>query len=490
MELSNRQKDVLLEWVNTDRNICINAVAGSGKSTLLLCLIKKSKENVIYTAFNSSIQKEMQERFDKLGLEHAKSKTLHSLGYYVLRKHRKVNINNGIKWELLKQWQKQCYKELRYMKWEEKQKLNFFMLNLHEYSRLFLTNKLEELEKHFYSLGKPFLDDDNISKLWIKFQNIRNRHYNRKEIDIDYTDMIYLPVYYDLRVVVNCSYLMIDECQDLNLLQHKLIDKILKYNDIKKWVAVGDQRQSIYGFSGSFSDSMGLFKKRDNVVELPLDICYRCPKLVINESNKVYDVMTGFKEDDGVVEVLYSEVDIKSNSLVICRNTQPLIDLYFRLVLQDRSCYLKGEDILASIKNFLSAYKGKNIYAAENLISNELKSLNRSSKDSDKMKYHYIKDMYKIFTTILKIFDIKNGEINFIIKKLESLFVEKDNAIALCTIHKSKGLESDYVYILNEKGTIPSPFAKTKDQKIQEENLRYVARTRAKKEMYYLELKI
>ena len=55
----------------------------------------------------------------------------------------------------------------------------------------------------------------------------------------------------------------------------------------------------------------------------------------------------------------------------------------------------------------------------------------------------------------------------------------------LCTIHKSKGLESDVVYILNEN-LIPSRFATSKEQLIQEKNLKYVARTRAKKELYFL----
>jgi superfamily I DNA/RNA helicase len=49
---------------------------------------------------------------------------------------------------------------------------------------------------------------------------------------------------------------MVDEAQDLNLAQHKLIDNLLGQGDIRKWVAVGDRRQSIYGFSGSHAGSL------------------------------------------------------------------------------------------------------------------------------------------------------------------------------------------------------------------------------------------
>ena len=58
----------------------------------------------------------------------------------------------------------------------------------------------------------------------------------------------------------------------------------------------------------------------------------------------------------------------------------------------------------------------------------------------------------------------------------------------MCTIHKSKGLEHDTVYILNEF-LIPSKYAMLEEQLIQENNLKYVARTRAKENLIFLNLK-
>ena len=63
----------------------------------------------------------------------------------------------------------------------------------------------------------------------------------------------------------------------------------------------------------------------------------------------------------------------------------------------------------------------------------------------------------------------------------------EEDTITLCTIHKSKGLEADYVYILNEF-LIPSPFSKSAEQRQQENNLKYVARTRAKKGLYKINI--
>jgi ATP-dependent exoDNAse (exonuclease V) beta subunit len=66
------------------------------------------------------------------------------------------------------------------------------------------------------------------------------------------------------------------------------------------------------------------------------------------------------------------------------------------------------------------------------------------------------------------------------------MFEAKDNATRLATIHKSKGLEADTVFWL-ERSNCPSPWAKQDWQKQQEENICYVAATRAKKALYTIE---
>jgi superfamily I DNA/RNA helicase len=83
-----------------------------------------------------------------------------------------------------------------------------------------------------------------------------------------------------------------------------------------------------------------------------------------------------------------------------------------------------------------------------------------------------------------------NDKVGVIILELDSMFksIDDSTAITLCTIHKSKGLEANIVYILNEF-LIPSKFAKSPMQLEQERNLKYVARTRAKEELYYLNIK-
>ena len=62
------------------------------------------------------------------------------------------------------------------------------------------------------------------------------------------------------------------------------------------------------------------------------------------------------------------------------------------------------------------------------------------------------------------------------------------NAVVLSTAHKSKGLEADRVLILTPSN-FPMITKYSKDWEIQQEyNLKYVAYTRAKKELVFIEM--
>jgi superfamily I DNA/RNA helicase len=73
---------------------------------------------------------------------------------------------------------------------------------------------------------------------------------------------------------------------------------------------------------------------------------------------------------------------------------------------------------------------------------------------------------------------------------IEQLFNDANiaNAITLSTCHKSKGLESDRVVILLPN-KLPLTWKGQKDWELEQEmNLRYVAITRAKKELVFVNM--
>ena len=74
-----------------------------------------------------------------------------------------------------------------------------------------------------------------------------------------------------------------------------------------------------------------------------------------------------------------------------------------------------------------------------------------------------------------------NDSIEAVVDSIQSLFEDNvSNMLTLSTIHKAKGREWETVYWLDREGTLPSPYATQKWQQDQEDNLCYVAATRAK----------
>jgi len=147
--------------------------------------------------------------------------------------------------------------------------------------------------------------------------------------------------------------------------------------------------------------------------------------------------------------------------------------------------------LLGTINKFLKPYNYKSIAQTTISLKGALREIeNLTGKSQDQMfKMYRLKENVKIFNILAKNYPDKKDKVGELLTTFDTIFreVSEEDAITLCTIHKSKGLEADIVYILNED-LIPSKFAVSPTQLEQEENLRYVARTRAKKEMYYLDI--
>lgn len=76
-----------------------------------------------------------------------------------------------------------------------------------------------------------------------------------------------------------------------------------------------------------------------------------------------------------------------------------------------------------------------------------------------------------------------------VLTKIEKVFTDdrSGQGIRLSSIHKSKGLEAERVFLLEPKGaTVPHPMAKAEWQRGQEMNLRYVAITRSIEELVFV----
>lgn len=464
-------------------NAVISAVAGSGKSSTIIKALDyiKPERRVLFLAFNSSIVGELKEKIKR---DKTDIKTLHSLGYSMIRQNFKdkeiVIYEHKYRDALYSMFERDC------IDFAPNRKYVTIILKLCDLGRFYLVkdtkdllnvankygiilNSGDELDRAFdlISWGKSSLDESNL---------------------IDFTDMVYLPNVLNLKAF-KYDFIMIDEAQDLSVSQMELFMKCIKQGS--RFIAVGDENQAIYSFSGADAESFAKLRSTPNTIELPLSICYRCPKNVIKLAQRIVpEIECSESALDGFISYDAKISDLSDGDMVICRNTLPLAKLYLKLIANNMTAYIKGSDIGTNLIELLDYFSDDMPNIIEHL--NEISQLylknnisNGQSEEDIRTSQEYNNLLDKI--DCLKIIGANTKSKAEIIGKITSMFAdETKTGICLSTIHKAKGLEANNVYIL-DKNLIPSKFAKQPWEISQERNLKYVAFTRPKRVLGFLD---
>ena len=463
-------------------NAVVSAVAGSGKSTTIvnaLKLIPKNK-NVLFLAFNKSIVDELQKKIGDL--PNVEVSTLHSLGVRAIRKKMKVNIFGGKCSKYINERldngtiQSEVYEHLQPIDKFNWKKNVCTLVDLARVNLMCDEKSLNELaQKHDLEL----VDNEVKASLSVI-------EWDKKNIEeIDFTDMIYLPIMLNIKMP-QYDWVFIDECQDLNAAQRNLFLKCIKPGG--RFVAVGDEKQSIYGFCGADADSFNLLRTIPHTARLPLSICYRCDQNIIKLAQ---DIVPQIQWRDGAAEgeVNYesSIEDIVDGDMILCRVTAPLVRLCMKFISQNKKAYVKGRDIGANLCRMIENTKADTIEYALEVMNKDLdkiigklladKLVTTQQEAMEHPRYVNAKDRVESIAAIAEGLEKSKD----VIEKIKSIFADDNgNGICLSTVHKSKGLENDRVFILCPdklplKGCMNIPWMAE-----QEMNLKYVAYTRAK----------
>lgn len=500
-------------------NAVVSAVAGSGKTTTLIKainLIPKNK-NVIFLAFNKSIASEIRERIPQ-GSNNIEVKTVHSYGYSSMQKSFSCEIENGkyrkILNDIILYHQTDDMKILdkyafdgKSIKWcmdfafqngeaelvEDKQGYFNRVVALCDLGRLNLIDlknldngidQLSELaKKHDLTLvnGECF-------RAWLLI-NI-GASYTFK---VDFTDMVFLPIHYKIETV-KYDIVFIDECQDLNSCQRELMKQAMKPK-VGRFVAVGDSSQAIYGFAGADASSFSKLKEIPNTITLPLSVCYRCGTDIIDLAKKIMPTIEASPNaKKGRVDYDASYKSLNTGDMVICRNTAPLVALCMKLLISNKKSYVMGTDISKNLINLVESCKRKTEeFTVENVFARIFKEKEKMIKNiskKEKITIDEARNSQLIASLTDKISTLEILSKNCImadelIDKLKAIFSDDTDGICLSTIHKSKGLEADRVFIIHSD-LMPSKYAKQDWEIEQERNLEYVAITRAKSLLGYI----
>ena len=295
------------------------------------------------------------------------------------------------------------------------------------------------------------------------------------------------------------DFVFVDEAQDMNKMQLALVKKMFDVKNGGRLVAVGDPCQAIFGFAGSDENSFNNIADIPNTVRLPLSVSYRCAKNIIKYVRNKTNVGIDFWENakDGVVNEESSVNMIKDGDMVICRNTAPLIALCMKFISEKKAAYIRGKDVgdvLANqIKRFVPTKLMNNENGFDHLyqkLDNEIEKARRKAINKGLTPEQaegssgvvLLTERRSCFVALQD--DSQNPQ--DMVDNINKIFSKSDRGgIQLTTAHRSKGLEAKIVHII-EDDLLHGMRAKNEFQKIQENNLRYVAYTRAKDELNFV----
>lgn len=496
-EPSQYQK-AIFDYIQHEKgNLVVEAAAGSGKTYTLvkaLSLIPQDKR-VLMTAFNKDIVKELTKKVKEF--PNVEVRTLHGLGMILTT--RGLGIG-GMKPEGYK------YTQLIYNHWQDLTKTNINKLSrnarksfventkkLVDFGRFYLATTRSEMIELMTKYDIPCVADE--VDVALKVMAIGGKNLD----SIDYTDMIWMPHIYDLHLQ-ECEYdfIMVDECQDLNVAERNLVLRCLKEGG--RLIAVGDSNQCIYGFSGSDPDSFRAIQSIPNTVSMPLSISYRCPESVVKfAQNLVPSIEAKQGAEEGVILDCVSLDDVHDGDMVLCRNNAPLLQVYCKLLEQGKRAYIRGSDVGKNLQNIvIGTHKdylhtnlkqdGVFIRLYEDLFNSRKAIMERYGiSQEDAMKHETIQAKLDMIRA-LEVLGADLTTTEELTKKIGDIFPKNDKGegIMLSTVHKAKGLEADNVFIACAS-LMPSKSALDEWQVQQERNLMYVAYTRAKKVLGFLD---
>jgi DNA helicase-2/ATP-dependent DNA helicase PcrA len=474
---SNYQKDIFEAIARTNNNISIEATAGSGKTTSILLALKLIPKfrRTIFLSYSNTIVNELKERVPS----HIKSATLHSLGYsFITTYYPQIKVDNNkylrLALDAYGAKNKEIYKKA------------YQIQDISQFVRMTLTKLDSEL---IFKMCDQYDIDCSEETVEKTIELIRADQYPRL---IDFADMIFYPATNEGIVQETFHNVMIDEAQDISTAQIEFIKNITKKEG--RIISVGDSNQAIYSFAGADVQSFQRLKSIPNTTILPLSISYRCAKNIVLEAQKIYpEISYSPKAKEGIVRQGQWE-EIEEGDMVLSRNNAPLVDIYYKLIDSNIKAKIYGKEIEKGIISFaeecMSPIKDRfvqNLIEKLNTLINDLyiKGFTNPQKSP---RYENLCDKIDLLEIICN----KCNSTAEIIPTIKNIFSDDTKeGVKLMSIHKSKGLENDRVFFLqNYKGKqlIPSQYATQKWQLVQEENLRFVATTRAKNELVYFNI--
>ena len=461
----------------TPRNFAARARAGTGKTTVIIEGVKRAPDKSIQLcAFNKSIEKELSLRI--VGFSHVKAKTLHGTGCgIVMRNWSGIQIESDNRRGTRA---KDITEAVTGGRVPDAAKA--LITKLHGKSREIFPHAdsagdLINLMYDFDILPDEYLEDMGYTPEVIEDFALKAMEFaaSKKPVEMDFSDMIFLPCR-NRWIRPGPNLVVVDEAQDMSPAQLEIAMGLAR----DRIVVVGDDRQAIYGFRGIDSNTFNKLIKTIDADVLPLTITYRCPQSVVRLAQLlVPDYEACETNPEGIVRNLHKEKlveEAQENDFILSRLNAPLVSVAISLLKSGKRARVAGRDIGAGLKALIRKFKAKSIPDFLSKLSTwEERQMKRMQKAGREDKIGEIVDKADMLRTLFE----EAPNMQFVDDRIDALFSDQEGrGVIMCSsVHKAKGLETQRVFTLDE--TFKSKFGAT----IEEDNIRYVAITRAQAEL-------
>lgn len=485
-------------------NIILVAVAGSGKTSSLIGNLEVLKGSTAAMAFNKKISVEWEAKISKLPPIVRLSVdvgTVHSFGFRAWKAAgHKSRVEGGKVNFLLKDFLEGKDSEHPLVKGK------FLIKQLVSYAKSHGFG-LSSADEFFPNIEDNFAWSDLIDHFNMETEldsaglgaqeliaaaKIILKQSNQQLSLIDFDDMIYLPLLYNVQLK-QYQNVLIDEAQDTNVTRRELAFRMKKPDG--RIIAVGDPHQAIYGFTGADANALSNIKKRAKAVEMPLSVCWRCDGKIIEHARKVVSHIESWdKEGRGRVDSIPFDEDfldkLEEGDAVLCRLNKPNVSVAIGLLRRGRTARIEGRDLGAKLMSHARKAAPDQppldelMLALGSYQAHQVDILVRAEKPAAAaLLEDEIEALYVLIDRCLEQGKKRFADLDSLQQELFQDDAHKQRCILLSSIHKAKGLEWPRVYLLGRSDYMPFFKAELDWEIEQEMNLIYVAITRAQHEL-------
>lgn len=305
MKLNNEKKQI----INCSGNVLVTANPGTGKTLLLahkyVHLIQNGvkPEEILCLTFTRKARKEMEDRITSICKEKNIDVDVSQLYIHTFHSFAKDNLEEAdiVSTNLLRYTIFRYLKDHNTLNYSDSYLLNIIvprMENLIRYLKSFgITSKnihIEQVEP-FISNFKGYTKKD-LQEFLQEFIKIYDTYEKTKgSMGIDYSDM--LINFLKQNDTPSFHYVLVDELQDVNRMEADIALKAAE-----TFIAVGDQKQAIFGFQGG---SILNFKKFSNSTSFVLSENFRSTNAILQYARNYFSQKT--KESHHIKELAHLE---------------------------------------------------------------------------------------------------------------------------------------------------------------------------------------